>query len=265
MESRRWGSLSRVAYPVRVNIYDLHECNESLRAVGIGLYHSGVEVHGKEWAYSARNGVFAHTPQKPPGAVTAGVTLHSTIEVGETSASPLDVDSICRKLESSLFPPKRYQIIQNNCNHFSNALCVELTGHGIPSRVNRIAGCASSCGDCIPSLIGAEIQVPASVHSAVGSVPSQVMQREGSEEGYFYGRGRSVSEDRPDMPLDSAGIRDARIRHFSHPRETYEPGLGSVPYGEECDAHYQNCECQGACRCNQPASYSKGTGHSKTE
>lgn len=38
-------------YPVRLNVYSLVKVNEKIKYTGIGIYHSGTEVHGNEWAY----------------------------------------------------------------------------------------------------------------------------------------------------------------------------------------------------------------------
>lgn len=36
---------------VRLNVYSLVKVNEKLKYTGIGIYHSGTEVHNCEWAY----------------------------------------------------------------------------------------------------------------------------------------------------------------------------------------------------------------------
>lgn len=38
-------------YPVTVNVYDLGDFNGYLTWFGVGIFHSGVEVHGKEYAF----------------------------------------------------------------------------------------------------------------------------------------------------------------------------------------------------------------------
>ena len=37
--------------PVIVNVYDLADFNAYLNWCGMGAYHSGLQVHGREWAY----------------------------------------------------------------------------------------------------------------------------------------------------------------------------------------------------------------------
>lgn len=36
---------------VRLNVYDLLEANKHIAWAGLGVFHSGVEVHGREYAY----------------------------------------------------------------------------------------------------------------------------------------------------------------------------------------------------------------------
>ena len=150
MSARRWGNVGVAKRETRVflNLYDLHNCNGIMRAVGLGVYHSGVEVHDNEWTFAGGGGVFPHEPKRPPGDGGAFVVLHSTIEIGITTASAADVERITRKLESRFFGPETYNILHHNCNHFSNALCTELTGRGIPGRVNRLANMTSPCSEC---------------------------------------------------------------------------------------------------------------------
>ena len=33
--------------PVAVNVYDLHEYNDYAYFLGVGIFHSGLEVHGR--------------------------------------------------------------------------------------------------------------------------------------------------------------------------------------------------------------------------
>ena len=37
--------------PVRINVYSLVNVNQVLFYTGLGVYHSGVEIYGNEWAF----------------------------------------------------------------------------------------------------------------------------------------------------------------------------------------------------------------------
>ena len=47
---------------VKLNVYDLAEQNAYLYWAGVGIFHSGVEVYGVEFAYGGTN-----NPPPPPG------------------------------------------------------------------------------------------------------------------------------------------------------------------------------------------------------
>jgi PPPDE putative peptidase domain len=67
--------------PVNVNVYDLGEMNGYISWLGVGVYHSGVEVHGKEYAFGGVScclGPVLTTPQ----AITYGSTLPQVTKSG---------------------------------------------------------------------------------------------------------------------------------------------------------------------------------------
>lgn len=47
--------MSRVrhAEPVLLNVYDLHPANDWVYPLGLGAYHSGIEVFGEEWTFAS--------------------------------------------------------------------------------------------------------------------------------------------------------------------------------------------------------------------
>ena len=57
-------------------MYDLHESNSWLQHVGLGMYHSGVEIGGVEYTFSE-----AGISQHPPRRVAAEGCAYKTTEV----------------------------------------------------------------------------------------------------------------------------------------------------------------------------------------
>ena len=56
-------------YKVVLNVYDLSPSNKYLYSIGLGFYHSGVEVNGKEYSFGGN-----------PEMMSTGVTqFHSKI------------------------------------------------------------------------------------------------------------------------------------------------------------------------------------------
>ena len=43
-------------YAVKLNVYDLAPVNDWTHGAGVGFYHSGVEVAGREWTFGSGSG-----------------------------------------------------------------------------------------------------------------------------------------------------------------------------------------------------------------
>ena len=71
-------SVQRAASPIILNVYDLHPMNENLIGVGLGFYHSGLEIHGSEYSFGEA-GIFQNTPKEAPPAI-----FRVSIPLGET-------------------------------------------------------------------------------------------------------------------------------------------------------------------------------------
>lgn len=82
------------AEKVWLNVYDLNPNNDALIWLGLGAFHSGVEVHGVEWTFgsssgAAGSGVFSHAPKAAPG-----VPLRASLLLGEVQASAREVRAV---------------------------------------------------------------------------------------------------------------------------------------------------------------------------
>eukprot|EP00271_Cylindrocystis_brebissonii_P005334 TRINITY_DN17331_c0_g1_i1.p1 TRINITY_DN17331_c0_g1~~TRINITY_DN17331_c0_g1_i1.p1 ORF type:complete len:217 (-),score=25.99 TRINITY_DN17331_c0_g1_i1:281-931(-) len=123
--------------PVYVNVYDLTEYNDYLYWIGLGIYHSGIEVHGVEYAYGAHDyptsGVFEVEPRNTPG-----FKYRTTVLLGKTLLSPREFRSYVENMSSEYFGDS-YHLIIKNCNHFSADLSKRLVGRDIPGYINRLA------------------------------------------------------------------------------------------------------------------------------
>ncbi|KAI8016580.1 DeSI-like protein [Camellia lanceoleosa] len=78
--------------PVYLNVYDLTPMNGYVYWAGFGIFHSGVEVHGVEYAFGAHDypssGVFEVEPRQCPGfkfrkSILIGTTCLDAIQVRE--------------------------------------------------------------------------------------------------------------------------------------------------------------------------------------
>ena len=46
-----WGARTEFSMTVKLNVYDLVPANGFLYGIGMGFYHSGVEINGQEYTY----------------------------------------------------------------------------------------------------------------------------------------------------------------------------------------------------------------------
>ncbi|KFK29811.1 hypothetical protein AALP_AA7G181900 [Arabis alpina] len=142
--------------PVYLNVYDLTPMNCYGYWLGIGIYHSGLEVHGVEYGYGAHeapsSGIFEVEPKKCPG-----FTFRKSILVGETEMNAKEVRTFMLKLAEE-YKGNNYHIITRNCNHFCNQVCLKLTQKSIPSWVNRLARIGFLCNCVLPANLN-EIKV----------------------------------------------------------------------------------------------------------
>mmetsp|Transcript_31077 Transcript_31077/g.69004 ORF Transcript_31077/g.69004 Transcript_31077/m.69004 type:complete len:204 (-) Transcript_31077:621-1232(-) len=135
------GNHGKTSNGVFLNVYDLASQNSWSYWCGIGVFHTGVEVYGVEYAYGGHeydcSGVFATNPRDAPGQVL----FRESIYMGETDLTAVEVQQLVSKLGQE-YKGNRYHLLQRNCNHFAGDLCYQLTGKPPPAWINRLASVA---------------------------------------------------------------------------------------------------------------------------
>ncbi|CAK7353876.1 unnamed protein product [Dovyalis caffra] len=135
--------------PVYLNVYDLTTINGYAYWVGLGIYHSGVQVHGVEYGFGAHDhsttGIFEVEPKQCPGFM-----FRKSILIGRTDLGPKEVRAFMEKLAQE-YPGNTYHLITKNCNHFCSDVCLKLTGKTIPRWVNRLARLGFFCNCVLPA------------------------------------------------------------------------------------------------------------------
>jgi hypothetical protein len=116
---------------VYLNVYDLYENNDSLYPFGLGLYHSGVQIDGKEYTFAAESGIFSHSPKNVPNA-----KFRESIKLGVFEGNQSKIDEIISELRSE-FKGSDYNVVMKNCNCFSDSFVRKLLNREIPGYVNR--------------------------------------------------------------------------------------------------------------------------------
>jgi hypothetical protein len=164
----------RAAEPVTLNIYDLSPANDYVHQIGLGFYHSGLEIHGKEYTFS-QSGVFSHTPRQAPG-----VKFRESVVVGTVRMSSSEIDAVVNDMRQD-YPGNRYNLLGCNCNSFANELCRSLINKSCPGYVNRLARLGNCFRCCLPDDLTGTSPVNDPSHASNGG-------------GQYGGRSKSVKK-----------------------------------------------------------------------
>ncbi|XP_068649978.1 deSI-like protein At4g17486 isoform X1 [Aristolochia californica] len=136
-----------------LNVYDLTPINNYLYWFGFGVFHSGVEAHGMEYGFGAHeyssSGVFEVEPKSCPG-----FAFRRSVWIGSVNMSRSEFRSFMEHI-SGKYHGDTYHLIAKNCNHFTDDVCMHLTGNSIPGWVNRLAKLVSGsfCNCLLPENI----------------------------------------------------------------------------------------------------------------
>ncbi|GLT26128.1 hypothetical protein SLA2020_012130 [Shorea laevis] len=133
---------------VVLNVYDLTPFNNYTIWFGFGIFHSGIEVHGKEYGFGAHDfpvsGVFEVEPRSCPGFV-----FRCSIKMGHIKMSPSEFRTFIEDAASE-YHGDTYHLISKNCNHFTEDISHRLIGKHIPGWVNRLARLGAFCSCLLP-------------------------------------------------------------------------------------------------------------------
>jgi hypothetical protein len=141
MEASSDKQKQRAESNVFINVYDITpRLNKMFRCCccsAWGIYHTGVEVYGREFAFGGHDasttGVFCAKPRAIEGA-----RFREQVPIGHTKLDPTSLRRQIAALATD-WSGNSYELFTRNCNHFSSALCEDLTGETAPRYVNRCA------------------------------------------------------------------------------------------------------------------------------
>ncbi|KAJ4951883.1 hypothetical protein NE237_028715 [Protea cynaroides] len=136
---------------VYLNVYDLTPINNYMYWFGLGIFHSGIEVHGKEYGFGAHDfstsGVFEVEPRSCPGFV-----YRCSVLLGRINLPPSEIRTYMENVASE-YHGDTYHLISKNCNHFTADISLRLAGKRIPGWVNRLARVGAMCSCLLPEIL----------------------------------------------------------------------------------------------------------------
>ena len=171
-------------YPVVLNVYDLSPVNDYISWLGLGFYHSGLEIDGREWSFGSGagsgTGVFECRPREVPA-------FRKAVPLGNLDMTSMQIEKAVWDLARD-YPGSRYDLLRCNCNSFSGDLAARLGAEPVPSWVNRLA----SIGACFAWLLPRSLTGDAPVTG--GGDQPLVTRNIAKPAVAFSGAGRSLRE-----------------------------------------------------------------------
>ncbi|XP_063901784.1 deubiquitinase DESI2-like [Zophobas morio] len=140
---------------VLLNVYDMHWSNYLTDWLGLGCYHSAVEVYKREYAFGGgdtpKTGIFVTAPRQLEKEIEE-LKYKMTIFLGTTTLSEDEVQELALSLACN-YSARSYHLLEKNCNHFSEDFAKRLCGVDInfPIWVNKLAAYAKTVPWLIPS------------------------------------------------------------------------------------------------------------------
>lgn len=195
-------SSSSLRAQLYLNVYDLTPLNNYMYWFGVGIFHSGIEAHGVEYAFGAHDyptsGVFEVEPKSCPGFI-----FRRSVSLGTVNMPPREFRQFVEHMAGS-YNGDSYHLIAKNCNHFTDDICRRLTGKPIPGWVNRLARIGSFCNCLLPE----SIQVTAVRHTP----EYQGLSEDGSESRSTEGEIESDGEQDHHLLISSNGEAESNER-----------------------------------------------------
>ncbi|KAL4442582.1 hypothetical protein ABPG74_006984 [Tetrahymena malaccensis] len=127
-----------MAVEVYLNVYDITKMNSFIGCLGLGLYHTGIQINNVEYRFGAHDdyysGVCTNTPKDGMGIYR----FNRSIFLGMCDLTSEQIEEIISDLEID-YIGRSYDIFKKNCNHFSDDLCKKLLGKQIPRFVFSVS------------------------------------------------------------------------------------------------------------------------------
>ncbi|KAI4101088.1 MAG: hypothetical protein LQ339_005211 [Xanthoria mediterranea] len=140
---------------IRINVYDLlppGKLSTTLWHLGFPLLHTGLVITSLNHEYAfgghsipSQTGVYYIQPGREDPQI---VTFRLSYFCGISHLPTRDLHAVIAEVSKGFLGPS-YNLLTNNCNHFTSKLCEALTGERAPGWMNRAAG----IGVCVPCFV----------------------------------------------------------------------------------------------------------------
>lgn len=132
----------------------MHAPASTINRVGLGVYHTGVEVFGREYSYAGHyhtetTGLKESMPRDTSWLNDA--VFRERILIGYTKYTPVEVRQRFEEMKPSYLGPS-YNVLDRNCNHFTDKFIRVLTKKELPPYVQRLMRVARKARPCLPSM-----------------------------------------------------------------------------------------------------------------
>ena len=100
---------------IYINVYNMHPINSYIQYVGVGAYHSAISVGDIEISFSKKKGIYYTKKNNTQEFLKESIFIDT---------SYLHDFEIYNKINSFdyLFNASSYDVITNNCNHFTKTI-----------------------------------------------------------------------------------------------------------------------------------------------
>ena len=129
---------------IHLTLYDLCTCcNGMAHRLGIGVYHSGIELEGVEYTFdnvadtTSGSGIVAHEPYYMDVDRQRSLPLRCRIPLGTSRVSVRASHELLVGL-SSLWHPHDYDLVERNCHHWCHDAACALGVEPPPPWVSRL-------------------------------------------------------------------------------------------------------------------------------
>lgn len=98
--------------------------NQYSSSLGVGIYHTGVEVYEVEYGYGGHpfqfSGIFEISPKDVESLGEENFRFKETILIGHTDFGSDDIRQMVKEMGKD-YKGDKYHLLHKNCNHFSDA------------------------------------------------------------------------------------------------------------------------------------------------